>query len=73
MNFPFLPGVATASDILKLLDLEYKYFKFFPAVAAGGIEYINSLKGPFPEIMSSQTQSKYNEGPGARGLRAPEY
>ena len=55
MNFPFLPGVATASDILKLLDLEYKYFKFFPAVAAGGIEYINSLKGPFPEIMFCPT------------------
>ena len=55
MNFPFLPGVATASEIMNLLDLEYKYFKFFPAVAAGGIKYINSLKGPFPEIMFCPT------------------
>ena len=55
MNFPFLPGVSTASEIMSLLDLGYKYFKFFPAVAAGGIKYINSLKGPFPEIMFCPT------------------
>ena len=55
MNFPFLPGVSTASEIMSLLDLGYKYFKFFPAVAAGGIKYINSLKGPFPDIMFCPT------------------
>ena len=55
MNFPFLPGVSTASEIMSLLDLGYKYFKFFPAMAAGGIKYINSLKGPFPEIMFCPT------------------
>ena len=55
MNFPFLPGVSTASEIMSLIDLGYKYFKFFPAMAAGGIKYINSLKGPFPEIMFCPT------------------
>ena len=54
INFPFLPGVSSSSDIMKLLDLGYKCFKFFPA-DAGGIEYINSLKGPFPEIMFCPT------------------
>ena len=55
INFPFLPGVSSSSDIMQLLDLGYKCFKFFPAEAAGGIKYINSLKGPFPEIMFCPT------------------
>jgi len=40
---------------MKLLDLGYKCFKFFPAEAAGGIKYINSLRGPFPDIMFCPT------------------
>jgi 2-dehydro-3-deoxyphosphogluconate aldolase/(4S)-4-hydroxy-2-oxoglutarate aldolase len=40
---------------MQLLDLGYKCFKFFPAEAVGGIKYINSLKGPFPEIMFCPT------------------
>ena len=55
INFPFLPGVSSSSDIMQLLDLGYKCFKFFPAEAAGGIKYINSLNGPFPEIMFCPT------------------
>ncbi|MDC0110424.1 bifunctional 4-hydroxy-2-oxoglutarate aldolase/2-dehydro-3-deoxy-phosphogluconate aldolase [Alphaproteobacteria bacterium] len=55
INFPFLPGVSSSSDIMKLLDLGYKCFKFFPAEAAGGIKYINSLRGPFPDIMFCPT------------------
>ena len=55
INLPFLPGVSSSSDIMQLLDLGYKCFKFFPAEAAGGIKYINSLKGPFPEIMFCPT------------------
>ena len=55
INCPFLPGVSSSSDIMKLLDLGYKCFKFFPAEAAGGIKYINSLRGPFPDIMFCPT------------------
>ena len=55
INFPFLPGVSSSSNIMKLLDLGYKCFKFFPAEAAGGIKYINSLRGPFPDIMFCPT------------------
>ena len=55
INFPFLPGVSSSSDIMQLLDIGYKCFKFFPAEAAGGVKYINSLKGPFPEIMFCPT------------------
>ena len=55
MKFPFLPGVSNSSDIMNLMNLDYKFFKFFPAQAAGGIEYLKSLIGPFPEIMFCPT------------------
>ena len=55
MDYPFLPGVSNSSDIMKLLDLGYKSFKFFPAQAVGGINYLKSLSGPFPDILFCPT------------------
>ena len=55
MKFPFLPGIANSSDIMSLISLGYKSFKFFPAEAAGGINYIKSLNGPFPDIVFCPT------------------
>ena len=54
-KFPFLPGVSNSSDIMNLMNLDYKFFKFFPAQAAGGLEYLKSLSGPFPEILFCPT------------------
>ncbi len=47
---PFLPGVATASDIMRGLDLGLDRFKFFPAEAAGGIPALKALSAPFTGI-----------------------
>lgn len=44
---PFLPGVATAGDIMRGMDLGLSHFKFFPAMAAGGIPALKALAGPF--------------------------
>ena len=44
---PFLPGVSTASDIMRGLDLGLERFKFFPAEASGGIAALKALAGPF--------------------------
>ena len=44
---PFLPGVSTASDIMRGLDLGLSRFKFFPAMAAGGIPTLKALVAPF--------------------------
>jgi 2-dehydro-3-deoxyphosphogluconate aldolase/(4S)-4-hydroxy-2-oxoglutarate aldolase len=44
---PFLPGVATAGDIMRGLDLGLSRFKFFPAQAAGGIPALSALAAPF--------------------------
>jgi len=43
---PFLPGVATAGDIMRGLDLGLDRFKFFPAESAGGIAALKALAGP---------------------------
>ena len=43
---PFLPGVATAGDIMRGFDLGLDRFKFFPAEAAGGIAALKALCAP---------------------------
>lgn len=44
---PFLPGIANAGDIMRGLDLGLDRFKFFPAMAAGGLPALKALAGPF--------------------------
>lgn len=44
---PFLPGIATAADLMRGLDLGLEHFKFFPAEANGGIPALKALAGPF--------------------------
>jgi 2-dehydro-3-deoxyphosphogluconate aldolase/(4S)-4-hydroxy-2-oxoglutarate aldolase len=46
---PFLPGAATASEVMRLLELGYRCFKFFPAEPAGGIACLQALAAPLPE------------------------
>ncbi len=46
----FLPGVATATDIMRGLDLGLSHFKFFPAEAAGGRKALASLAAPFHQV-----------------------
>ncbi|MFI1100103.1 bifunctional 4-hydroxy-2-oxoglutarate aldolase/2-dehydro-3-deoxy-phosphogluconate aldolase [Streptomyces melanogenes] len=47
-GLPFLPGVATASEVVALLERGIREMKFFPAEAAGGTAYLKSLAGPLP-------------------------
>jgi 2-dehydro-3-deoxyphosphogluconate aldolase/(4S)-4-hydroxy-2-oxoglutarate aldolase len=47
---PFLPGTATAADIMRGLDLGLDRFKFFPAEASGGITALKALAGPFGNV-----------------------
>ena len=46
-GIPFLPGTATAGDIMRGLDFGLSHFKFFPALAAGGIPALKALAAPF--------------------------
>jgi len=47
---PFLPGTATAADIMRGLDFGLDRFKFFPAEASGGIPALKALAGPFGHV-----------------------
>ena len=49
-EIPFLPGAATAADIMRGLDLGLDRFKFFPAEASGGIAALKALSAPFGEV-----------------------
>ena len=46
---PFLPGIATAADIMRGRDHGLTHFKFFPAMAAGGLPALKALAAPFAQ------------------------
>ena len=48
-SIPYLPAVATASELMSGLAAGYRCFKFFPAGAAGAIPMLKSFAGPFPD------------------------
>src|SRR5207247_757535 len=47
---PLLAGVATASEVMALLERGIMAAKFFPAEASGGIPALRALAGPFPQM-----------------------
>jgi len=49
-DVPFLPGIATPSEAMRLLERGITHMKFFPAEAAGGIPMLKSLYGPLSQI-----------------------
>jgi 2-dehydro-3-deoxyphosphogluconate aldolase / (4S)-4-hydroxy-2-oxoglutarate aldolase len=48
-TMPFIPGVATASELMMVLTSGFETVKFFPAVPAGGPAALKALAGPFPD------------------------
>lgn len=49
-DLPFLPGAATTSEVMALLERGYSVQKFFPAEAAGGVAMLKSIAGPLPQV-----------------------
>lgn len=47
-GLPFLPGTATASEVLAALEAGCREMKFFPAEASGGTAYLTSVASPIP-------------------------
>jgi 2-dehydro-3-deoxyphosphogluconate aldolase/(4S)-4-hydroxy-2-oxoglutarate aldolase len=47
---PFLPGTANSGDIMRGLDLGLTRFKFFPAIASGGIPTLSALAAVFRNV-----------------------
>ncbi|HEY4093059.1 MAG TPA: bifunctional 4-hydroxy-2-oxoglutarate aldolase/2-dehydro-3-deoxy-phosphogluconate aldolase [Luteibacter sp.] len=49
-ELPLLPGAATSSEAMELLERGYRFQKFFPAVPAGGAKLIGAWASPLPQI-----------------------
>jgi 2-dehydro-3-deoxyphosphogluconate aldolase/(4S)-4-hydroxy-2-oxoglutarate aldolase len=51
----FVPGVATASEVMNALDHGFSICKLFPATTLGGEAMLKSLSGPFPDVLFCPT------------------
>jgi 2-dehydro-3-deoxyphosphogluconate aldolase / (4S)-4-hydroxy-2-oxoglutarate aldolase len=49
-TIPLIPGIASISELMEGLQFGFNHFKFFPAEVAGGVNMINSIHGPFPNV-----------------------
>jgi 2-dehydro-3-deoxyphosphogluconate aldolase/(4S)-4-hydroxy-2-oxoglutarate aldolase len=47
IGFPFAPGIMTPSDVEAALSLGIHVLKYFPAEAAGGLAFLNSIAAPY--------------------------
>lgn len=47
---PLLPGASTVSEMMALAEQGFEIIKFFPAMAAGGPNFIKSLASPLPHL-----------------------
>jgi 2-dehydro-3-deoxyphosphogluconate aldolase/(4S)-4-hydroxy-2-oxoglutarate aldolase len=63
---PLLPGAATASEVMALLERGITKAKFFPAEASGGVGALRALAGPFPQMRFCPTG-------GITAASAPDY
>ncbi len=48
-SIPYLPAIASASELMVGFEAGYRCFKLFPAGLAGGPAFLEALAGPFPE------------------------
>lgn len=65
-DLPLLPGAATATEAMRLLERGYSVQKFFPAEANGGAPALKAIGAPIPQVRFCPT--------GGVSLRnAPEY
>ena len=56
-SIPFIPGVASSSEIQRGLELGYTHFKLFPAEQLGGVSTLKALAGPFANVRFCPTGS----------------
>ena len=45
---PLIPGIATASELMRGMEHGWRRFKFFPAESSGGIGALKGFGGPLP-------------------------
>lgn len=65
-SIPLIPGIATASELMRGLEHGWQRFKFFPAESSGGIAGLRGLAGPFAQVRFCPTG-------GIDAAKAPAY
>ena len=65
-DLPLLPGAATATEAMRLLERGYTALKFFPAEASGGVPALKSIGAPIPQV-------KFCPTGGVSVKNAPDY
>ncbi|TPW30693.1 2-dehydro-3-deoxy-phosphogluconate aldolase [Pararhizobium mangrovi] len=65
-DVPLLPGAATASEVMALVEEGYTMLKFFPAEQAGGAGYLKALSSPLAGVRFCPTG-------GVSAANAPDY
>lgn len=61
-DLPFLPGVATASELMQGLELGFDTFKFFPAMPMGGVATLSAWGSVFAQARFCPTGSIRADG-----------
>jgi 2-dehydro-3-deoxyphosphogluconate aldolase/(4S)-4-hydroxy-2-oxoglutarate aldolase len=67
-DFTLFPGVITPGEIMRALELGWKYLKFFPAETFGGVNALKALIGPF-----GHTGVKFIPTGGITAVSLPNY
>ena len=49
-DLPLLPGAATSTEVMRLLERGYRVQKFFPAEANGGAPALKAIGAPLPQV-----------------------
>lgn len=65
-DIPLLPGIVTASELMRGLEHGYSRFKFFPAESSGGVAALKAFAGPFARV-------KFCPTGGIDAAKAPSY
>ena len=68
IGMPFIPGVATPSEVEQGLSFGLELLKFFPAGAMGGVKYLNAIYAPY-----RHTGVKFMATGGIKGEDVPEW
>ena len=63
---PLLPGVATATELMRAIQAGFAFLKFFPAVPAGGLAMLKAFAPVFP-------QARFCPTGGITAENAPEF
>lgn len=50
LDFPFIPGIMTPTEMETAYELDYRTLKLFPSEQVGGMAFLKSLSGPYGHL-----------------------